>query len=613
MKRIRISIICTIVISILLQASVYANTIITAPIDSRPISTEYLKNLTQLAGDDFYTVDPILLDFFSDDSKNNSFADSSKVREAILKLVAEHNTADTTVIINTSTYFTGGLVGSRCAKSYSDYEEAMKDLNSLVTAYDQPVYYVALTMPRNLPETRNNQIWPNDDLVRGLGHYYLQYEKDSALKDIIRDKYTRVTPVQFLMEWSYVENKAAELGVQRLTEWERDFLYFTEDMKAYDSYLEEYRIPFQRTAEICATLIRWQKKGLINEVVISNDDLQLPAFISFLYQKDAGGFIPLENGSPIKYSFARTYITSGKESILKKIELNYGKEEAEKALTGRSGNINFIFGMDEIPQLIYARDVSKRQSLSADIQPQFFGIGRTVADYDVLNSEKLVSYAINFVKGSEIQTKTPLSLVIYDYTNEDQAEKALLEMKNGFQEGKEIGLIELYGPSVWGSGNHAVFQSLWNQGENGADKLTLPQLACYSAWNTNANAVGLGVAHGQIYSIMKERTSNEAAFLEAHLEILGQHILEDGYYNASGKQKLASEKYLIQQKDQWNSKILYQILPVDAMEQQFLNTSIDINGKQYKTVNYSVKRLNLPWKRLFDCYVKINAEVEVVQ
>ena len=74
------------------------------------------------------------------------FADSKKVRELIRENVSKNNSSDTTVIINTSSYFTGGLVGSRCAAQYENTDTALKELLSLVTDYTQPKYYINITV-----------------------------------------------------------------------------------------------------------------------------------------------------------------------------------------------------------------------------------------------------------------------------------------------------------------------------------------------------------------------------------------------------------------------------------------------------------------------------------
>ena len=167
MKKLFLALFC----SLFFALPVYADNVITAPIDGRPISKEYLGKLAELGSDQFYTVSDENLDFFSSYEPDNHLGNSQKVREEIYNIVSQKNTDNTTVIINTSSYITNGLVGSRCGVNYDNYKDALKDLDKLMTDFNKPTYYVNLSVPRSLPETRFNKIWVNDNKMRGLGYY----------------------------------------------------------------------------------------------------------------------------------------------------------------------------------------------------------------------------------------------------------------------------------------------------------------------------------------------------------------------------------------------------------------------------------------------------------
>ena len=209
--------------SFVFSVPAFAGTLITSPIDSRPVSNEYLGKLARLNGDDFYTADKKYLDMFTADGSEAHFADSAKVRQNLKSLIAKHNSEDTTVIINASTYFTGGLIGSRCVENYGDTDKAIKELFETAQLYKKPKYYVNVAMPRNLPDSRGKAIWCDDKKIDGLAHFYLKYNED---KDA--EKYDSVTPEQFLMEYSYVYNKAQEIGEDKISTWEKDFLEFAD-------------------------------------------------------------------------------------------------------------------------------------------------------------------------------------------------------------------------------------------------------------------------------------------------------------------------------------------------------------------------------------------------
>ena len=616
MKNYTISILFAALFTLFMSIPTLGATLITAPIDSRPISMEYLENLTNLAGDEFFTVDKKVLDYFSDNPSKNRFANSKEVRKQIEELVKKNNSEDTTVLINTSSYITGGLVGSRCASNYEDYESALSDFRNLLTKYPKPTYYVNLAMPRNLPETRNNTIWPNEEKIRGLGYYYLKYNKNSDAKDYISKKFYRVTPVQMLMEWGYTKNKKDELGQNSLTPWEKDYLEHIEstyqNSTIYSPYLEAYQIPFEKTAALFESLLRWQKNGLLDEIIIGNDDFQLPDFINYMYKNSKEtDWIPMENNTPVKFSFSRTYMTSGKNSIYNRLENMYGTQAAQKAMNGSHDKINFIFGMDEIPQLTYARDLSKRKQITTQLEPIVFGESQKVADYDVLNAQSLLNNAINFTKSAENKTDSLFSLYLVDYNSvpENKTQEILNQM-NASYEKNSVGLIELYSTEVLNSGTNAILQNLLSKNGNKAG-LSAVQLACYSAWNTNANAIGLGIAHAQVYGITKQFDITPF-FLESQIKILGQHILEDGSYILHTKRQLNREGFQPENKDTLISTSLYDILQPDSLIKAFKNEKYSIDNQTYQVDSCSLVDYNFPWGRLFDCYLELKVQVSAL-
>lgn len=587
---------------------VFADTLLTAPLDGRPVSIEYLENLTELSGDAFLSVDKQYLDYFSGKGEGDHFADSGKVRQEIARLVEENNKEDTIVIINSASYLTGGLVGSRCAPSYDTWQADLEELHALITEYQKPAYYINLAMPRNLPETRNHAIWPDTDKQRGLAYYYLKYNKDAEGISGISG-YEMVAPEQFLMEWAYVENKRTEMGQKALTKWEADFLTVFEAKyqgnPTYDPYITSYRMPHLLTANILYHLLQWQKEGLIEEIVISNDDLELPKSIDFLYKNTNASWIPEERGAAVKFSFARTYMTEGINSVYRLLVKEIGEDAAQKALRGEGEYVNFIFGMDEAPQLIYARVLSKRTGLSADFTAKGVIAKEGVGSYDVLDAKTLLDNAIRFVSAGSKKTAEPVSLYLYDYHAEqvwDLAETRKA-MDADFEKGNAVGLIEIFSLDIpYGAKQNRMFQSLLS--EKKADRLSFPKLASYSAWNTNANAVGLSVAHSQVYAIAKETAKDPEAFLAAQAKILAVHGLEDGFYIAKGKQVLSRAGYVPDGSLADKEKLL-SVMPFEQMRDAFLAAGYEIDGKTYAAEEGRLLSASFPWGRLFDCYLEL--------
>lgn len=609
----------TLILSIIfLFSSVYVKgaTIITSPIDSRPISTDYLGNLASIAGDKFISVSKENLDYFSAVDADNHFADSKKVREELKEIVKNNNTEDTTVIINTSSYITNGLVGSRCGINYVDYEDALNDLYSLITENHNPSYYINLSMPRTLPETRFNTIWrtDNNEPLVGLGYYYLQYNKDTPLKEYITKKLSYVNASQFLLEWSYIENKKKELGEEFLQPWEKDFLYvFNRDYKFYEpykSYVYKYKLPYYTVSTMLRSLLRWQKEGLLDEIIISNDDFQLPDSIIYIYNNSNENWITLEKETPVKFSFARTYMTTGITSITNQIEDFYGEDEIYLALKGLSDKVNFVFGTDEVPQLIYARDLSKRLDLSSDINIIKSSDNDIIEKFDVMGVDQLLKSGVNFVKASKKKTDKQFDLFVFDYIDKGKTkvDDMITKMENSFSENDNVGLIEIFRSDTLNTGENNLFKQLLANAENQLE-ISVSDLSCYSAWNTNANAIGLGIAHAQVYGISEQKTENPINFIKAQTKMLSQHIFEDGIYTIQCKRLLANEGFVPSKEDRIKSDKLYSILNVDEITRAINKKIYTINEKSYKIDSLNLVQYNFPWGRNFECFLDFDVNI----
>ncbi len=597
----------TLISSLLLTTGVYASTIVTAPIDSRPISTDYLNDLAQLGGDKAVYPGKDILDMFPADESLNRFADSSAVRESIYELTGENNREDNTVIINTSSYFTSGLVGSRIGSCYGDIDKALEDLRQLATDYPLPYYYVNLTTPRSLPETRFNDIWRNDDSITGIGYYYLQRNPNCEDYDYIKANFSKITPSQLLMEYSYVCGKLDE-GVP-LQSWERDFYktvnsrYMSKD--PYRSYLNNYIEPFKKSVEIMNGLIELKNEGLIDEIVISTDDLQLPASISYFFAQDAP-WVQKQGGSAVKYSFARTYFETGSTSIMRSLDNSIGKKERYLAMAGRGKEVNVIYGTDEVPQLIYARDLVRRTGKGTAINPVYNINSAAVAAYDVNNAQKLTNAAISFTGNNRGYFDRHTDLYIYSYSANSKPSDTVNKMKASIDKGKNAALIELYDSKTLNNSNNALFKLLTD-----GRGLSLTELTGYSAWNTNGNAIGLGVAEAQVCAIAQETTNSPGTYAANKVNVLLQHALEDGVYTVQTKRLLSNAGYKPTTDELENSDKLRESLLNNNVISEFENSTIEIKGKTYRVKNISIDKCGFPWARTFDCILDINTEVDL--
>jgi hypothetical protein len=586
--------------------AVMADTVVTAPIDSRPISCDYLADLAALSGDTVVYPDKEDMDLFSNNDADNHFADSAKVRESIYELTGENNKENTTVIINTSTYFTGGLVGSRVGSNYKDIEKGLADLRQLTEDYDKPYYYVNLTTPRSLPETRFNSVWRDTDTVNGLGYYYLKYNPDCEDSAYIKATYSKVTPVQLLMEFSYVSGKVSE-NVS-LTAWEREFYravnssYMSKD--PYKTYLNNYIEPFNRSVDLMKGLMQLKAEGLIDEIVISTDDLQLPNSVSYFYSKGAD-WVQSESGSAVKYSFARSFFNTGTTSVMKQIDASEGKQERYRSMVGRGKDINVIYGTDEVPQLIYARNLARKKNTSTKFNIIYNSVSKNVAAYDVSNVQKLTNAACDFVNGYKNTTAGQTDLYIYSYGTGANAKDTSSKMRASKNKGNNVALIELYDSKTLNNSNNELFKRL----VEGKD-IGIAQLSAYSAWNTNGNAIGLGVAQAQVYAVSSKTDKGAAALAQAQIELLARHAVEDGVYTVQTKRLLSNAGYKPTSAEMTESAKLREVLNYEDVLAAFKGSEITVNGKAYSVKNIELTSCGFPWARTFDCILDINAELK---
>ncbi len=583
----------------------FAQTIITSPIDGRPISTDYLENLTHIADDTFLCVDKANLDFYSAIEQNNYKANSRNVRQEIREMVQANDSSDTTVILNTSSYFTNGLVSGRCGVNYKELQEGLDDLYALLTDHPMPTYYVNLVMPRTLPETRLNKIWRDNEKRYGLAFYYLKYHPDTPLKSDVYKNFRRVTPSQYLLEYGYVENKRAELGEQALTEWEAEFLKVFKQDAVYEPYMSDiyrYKLPYRSVSEIFTKLIKWQDAGLIDEIVVSSDDFQLPDFILYLF-RNAENEITADQGKPIKYSFARTYMSTGLLSLTRQLTLDRGEAVTQKALRGENDTVNFLFGVDEVPQLIYARDLAKRKNLSTDFSVHTNTTAKdknNIAKFDVIGVNDLLQHDISFVSSAKTKTAKPMDFYLYNYndTTQPKIDNTLSMMKQSWADGHAVSLVEIYSEAMLNTGDNALFKTLLSQ-------QLVPSLASYSAWNTNANAIGLGVAHASVYGVATETTKDDAQFQTAQTKMLLQHLIEDGLYTIETKRALSNAHYIPPEhdiKNFSNDQTLYDALKPERVLDVF---------NQASEMEVSLKRYYFPWGRTFECYLDFDCTPKI--
>lgn len=571
---------------------VFGAEIFTAPIDSRPVSTEYLGRLAEISGDGFTCVSADSLDFFSGKGDGDHIGDSPSVREQIYDMAKNNNSADSTFIINLTSYLTGGLVGSRSAVNYSDSGEAAEALEKLMTDFPLPNYYINITMPRTLPDSRFGAVWTDEKKYEGLGSFYIKANSGCENISEIAENYGRVTASQLLLEWSYVKNHQA---MGEISDWEEEFLrYFNlnfETKDPYRQYLNSYRRPYEKIAELGGKLMKLHKKGVKFELIISQDDFQLPDFIVYLNDSSL-------LSDEMKYSFALNYMQN---TLYDDAKESYGGEELNRALEGRGKYINFIFGTDEVPQLIYARDLSKRSGVIPSLFLKEENTVSSVSKFDVNSPAEIFKSAVNFVSAGTVRAVKQTDIFLFDYSGNINFSSFVNSMETDFKKGNDIALIELYTTAQTTTGENHLFKILADRSRQGSG-FGFHSLAAYSAWNTTANAIGLGVANAAVYSINKNSGCNKE-FTQAALKMLLTHGLEDAVYNCSGKRQLYGYYPYY---DENSSEKLRGILEESDLLSAFSGREYETSEGIYKVENVEISECYFPWNRTFECFVDLN-------
>lgn len=523
--------------------------IVTAPIDGRPISLEYLRNLVYMGGDSFFSVDKAYLDKGPTDAQRGFiFGNPSAVRSNLALLVGARNLTSTIVIISTTSYINGGLVASRVPTSYNEAAGALSDLDLLTTNYSNPVYYISVPMPRNQPDPRFD--WP---LITDYGLPYF-YNNDpaniAAGKSIPSGNFTPETNlfVNLLTEWAYVSDK--QVSGYKLSTWENQFKTYFESKYLTSSvspqyngvsYLTIYENLYRSAGNLIKALIDRKRSGKIDELIIGIDDINLPTFYArypSLATKD-------DAGAPMKFGWPRKYLNEVKayHGTL------YNRDDVILGENGDSTAINYISGVDEIPQLIYARDLTRRTGFRTNFivdytQEKNPTLSKTyVGANDLLSSEATINQRLNFVtkRGYPAKVSRPFRLFVHNWDTsgamlrnafgtvpaapyplpEPAAVNFARTVFNHFSKNENVGILDL----ATGKVDWQLFRALGMiSGYNRT------QLACYSGWNTVGNAAGLGIAHAQVFGILDYYNAVRGMW-SWHACLLSQHLLEDGIYN----------------------------------------------------------------------------------
>ena len=205
---------------------------------------------------------------------------------------------------------------------------------------------------------------------------------------------------------------------------------------------------------------------------------------------------------------------------------------------------------------------------------------------------------------------------IYNYTTGKSSKENFLDkLYTVNANGGHTGLIELYVNTQLDNSRNYIFQQLSRNkrsDQSVSKTMNLSELDMYSAWNTQANAIGLGIAHAQVFTIADQVSKDTKTALDAHLKVLLQHYIEDSEYTATAKLTLANRAYKPTVYENQQSQILYDLMKPNRIESVLKGCKYTFNGDTYYLDNIKVVQMSFPWSRIFDILVKSQAIWEKV-
>lgn len=726
--------------TIVTSNTVQPTTIIEVPIDSRPVTNQHFELLTQIGGDKCIIVKDGLdngFDFVPETDKNANryfnLGNSRITRNSLLNIV-ESTTGNKSIIINTASYFTNGLIGSRMPTSYyasgneciSDMSERtvdmeneyidlliedLRELCSNVTESGSRIY-VNCIIPRTLPCQQMYSVDPNekrptpegvDDVtwanagwefdwdMDGNGFKTLRYFKDNTMYKP-NPNYDRTACEQIIYEWAYLACKQGS-GAP-MEDYETacleyyNSMYNTPNQNKYNKMFIAYKNIFVNTEYMIRKLMNLVSENMIDELTIGMDDISFPDFYKELAM--VGEF----DTNSEKYSFAKTCLDNVQEYQKQLFNAGSISDNILDSIECCAEHINYLMGADEIPQLIYARDLTRRMKHTPRyLNYNLYATGNMFdkGEFDINSIEDIVRKTENFITNTSYYDNTPEEEYlkkryyrnVYDvgemhtfircaektktyndaviaakqiynafddpYTNMDTQQHrrdnggninmCLIDSAlsgSGSAGGAESGIKNEYAPGADWLLLHTLKELYNTSVENKYKKNSVSQFAAYSAWNTVANSLGLGLAHAQVFAVMDTTFDNmnpvkAKTILEAHVKLLAIHMLEDALFNRMKssicnlfKDSYSSNEELVQDENYLFSVLnsdedsTGEIPPIYGGSSWVLDRFNDtgtihrFNNYNYDVTDLSLLSITFPWKRRFECLIKLNAEIDNV-
>lgn len=553
-------------------------TLINVPLDSRPVGRDNVENLAIAAGYDYYEI-ASGLDSASGETRYYA-GNPTTVQNSLKNVVKSHNSKDTTVIINTSSYFNGGLVASRGYTSYSNMDQKINTLKNLLDSYTRPTYYVIMQVPRSIPDPRV-LAYPSGvtatTKVDGLQAYYNRSQNKTAVQE---------TFDQALLDWTYLHYSKKVNYSASFPTYANNF--YNDFYAKYKNYLDAYNATFEEAYAYLNQLYILKNNDYEFSLVVASDYYVTSDFILENAGKSGFDWIKKdENGEVIRY--CGTYYIA-----------NFA--EIYEALFGP-----VVSGTDTTTSLVLASDLVRRNGKGVDfnfIDPyDNRSLSNTVKNhrsyYDRLSNGELLTEKSEYINRYVQKTPDSVDVYVVDSLAEDisssEASRMVTNIYDHVEDGKNTAVLDL----ATGRFDETLFQELVIESSK---RTNLYDLVYCGGFNYSSTALDLALAASTVYTILENdiETSDQInSFTKERITTFDEqkirNVSTDIVYNT-----------LVRSQSDYNSSLATKVIRSNGRVNSGVNLLDLFLHKDYTIADYdySYTRANVsasnPWGRAFD-------------
>ena len=562
-------------------------TIINVPIDCRPAGTTEFGDLVEAAGYKYIEINRSLDTYQGTDGNKYIKGTASLEQSALEQQVKENNSSDTTVIINLSTYFFGGIKATRDPDNYSEetMQSNLQTLKNLISTYSKPTYYVSMSIPRTLPD------FDFDGLSGGV----------SSSKTVAGLSGDNETFEQAFMDWQYlhyIQNWKGSTSwlPDKVETWAVNFknTYKTQTeayLKIYDTvynYINNSTIGLSKLAKDLGfeLIINTESNALPDSIANENIDSE---YISNEVPKTYYWTLD-DNGNKIGYS-----------------GLKYC---ADAALTNYSA-LTVIHGVENVNDVILAREIARNNNVKISynyIEPltgntwsNASGSALNFEDiYDELTETEILTERTNFINKDRGSGSLTVDLYVTNkaHTLSGGEEETFIDTVTQTSSADATGILDL--------------KNLGNSTEYYDALISYDAIfknPVYVDLSAITNSTSKALATTAVYASLQKDFKNATTIsdelksrLSKFSEIQLRNVLVDGVYYKKIKE---SGNYTVNSSDLKNRIIMSDGTTSSSSSNKNLinmmqNTEMSIAGNSYKVNNVSVTKATNPLNRDYE-------------